>query len=408
MVYRQAIFQKNMDIHNYKGQLERTIVRINESASISEDNKKIILGFKDHLLSDGIGLAKINRYLMDAIKYGLMVDKPFKNANKEDIRKVVAELEQTDLAAETKKGFKVMLRKLYRFIRGFEQKGEYPDEVKWLSIHIPENHRKLPEELLTANEIVAIIQKCHDIRDKALVAALAESGCRVSEIGTMKIKHVSFEEHGARLTVNGKTGMRKILIIHSSPYLQAWINRHPDNTNPESYLWINPVNGRFLCYARIAAILKDAAKKAGIRKRVYPHLLRHSRATELASIMSDASMKHYFGWVQGSKMAGIYIHMSGRETDEAILKASGIEIKKNEAKTAMQPKKCQRCNTINEVTNIYCRICGFILDEQKQKEILIQDLKRREADKLMDDLMEDKEFLRFVLQKIREKEGKAQ
>lgn len=396
-----------MDIHNYKGQLERTVERVGESADISEINKKLILEFKDYLLSEGIGLAKINRYLIDAIKYARILDKPIKKSNKDDVRKAVAEIEQTNLAAETKKGFKIMLRKLYRFIRGIEAKGEYPEEVKWISIHISENHRKLPEELLTQQEIGRIVQKCQTLRDKALIATLAESGCRISEIGTMQIKHVAFEEYGARLTVNGKTGMRKILIINSTPYLQEWINRHPGNTDPESYLWIKGVREP-LGYTRIASILKEAAKKAGINKRVYPHLLRHSRATALASIMSDASMKNYFGWTQGSEMAGIYIHMSGRETDEAILKASGVEVKKTEKKSVLEPKKCMRCNAVNEATNICCKMCGLILDEQKQQEVLMNDIKVEEYNEMMNALIKDKEFWDFIIKKMKDAKEKSQ
>ena len=44
---------------------------------------------------------------------------------------------------------------------------------------------------------------------------LSETGARIGEIGSMKIKHVSFEQYGARLTVKGKTGMRKILLFNS-------------------------------------------------------------------------------------------------------------------------------------------------------------------------------------------------
>ena len=391
-----------MDIHNYKGRLERTLRRIDNSEDISGENKALILKFKDYCISEGIGLAKIERYLCDSKKYAQMLRKNLDKASKEDIRRVIAELEQSVLYAETKKGFKIMLRKFYRFIEGIEEKGVYPERVRWISISIPNNHKKMPEELLTEEEMARMIQKCETLRDKALVATLAASGCRIGEVGTLQIKCVSFEEYGARLTVKGKTGMRKILVINSAPYLQQWINQHPYNDNPESYLWISNDN-KPLCYTRLVAIIKKAARDAGVTKRVYSHLFRHSRATILAANMSDASMKHYLGWTQGSKMAAVYIHMSGRETDEAILRLNGVEIKSEKTKSAMQPKKCQRCNTVNEVTNIYCRMCGFILDEQKQKELLIQDSKRMEADNLMDGLMEDKEFLRFVLQKIREK-----
>ena len=94
--------------------------------------------------------------------------------------------------------------------------------------------------------------------------------------------------------------------------------------------------------------------------------------------------------------------MSGKDTDEAILRANGLEIKKVKIKTAMQPKRCLRCNTLNETTNICCKICGMILDEQKQQEILKQDTKRVETDRLMNELVKDKEFLEIMIRKIKE------
>jgi site-specific recombinase XerC len=202
-----------MDIHNYKRSFERIVERIKESENISEENKNTMLSFKDYLLSENIGTAKIERYLFDLMKYSKMLNKSFESASKIDIRRIVGEINQGNLAEETKKGFKIMLRKLYRFIEGIEEKGKYPERVAWVSIKIQENHKKLPEELLTEEEIKSIIEKCNNLRDRALMSVLSESGCRISEIGTLKVKHISFEEYGARLTVNGKTGMRKIFGI---------------------------------------------------------------------------------------------------------------------------------------------------------------------------------------------------
>jgi len=45
-----------MNIHNYKGRFERTLKRI-DKASISKQNKELILKFKDYYISGGIGLA---------------------------------------------------------------------------------------------------------------------------------------------------------------------------------------------------------------------------------------------------------------------------------------------------------------------------------------------------------------
>ncbi|MDD5191517.1 MAG: tyrosine-type recombinase/integrase [Candidatus Nanoarchaeia archaeon] len=391
-----------MDIHNYKRRLERTTERIKESKDISERNREILLKFKDYCLYNNISLGKIDSYLFYTIKFVFMLKKLIEEATKEDIQRVIAQLNQTDYSEETKVCFKIAIRKLYKMIRGVEEKGEYPPEVKWISTSLAKNHKKLPEELLTQDEIEQIIRSADNLRDKTLLSTLAESGARISEIGTMSIKQVSFEEYGARLTISGKTGTRKILVISSTPYLQEWINRHPLNNNPDANLWYNSSQkNHYLSYARIVAILKEAAKRAGIKKRVYCHLLRHSQATHMASIMTEGQMKPYFGWTQGSKMASVYVHMSGKDVDEAIYRANGVKVEAKEIKNILAPIKCERCNAINEVTNKFCKICGLPLDKKEAESIILRDIKLNEADEFMNRLFKDPEFQELVKRKIK-------
>ena len=111
-----------MDIHNYKRQFERNLERITQDKNISKENKKHIFDFKDYLLSEGIGIARINRYIYELRKLNILLKKSYSKANKADIRKVVATIEQTDLAPETKKCFKILLKKFYRFLRGIDEK----------------------------------------------------------------------------------------------------------------------------------------------------------------------------------------------------------------------------------------------------------------------------------------------
>jgi len=390
-----------MDLYNHQRNYERYLERIKDSKDISRENKTIMFNFRDYLLSEGISIQRIYRYFSDLIKYDRILRKPFNQAKKEDIRKVLAEINQTKLSEESKKSFKILLRKLYKFISGIDEKGVYPEEVRWISISIPNNHKKMPEELLTEEEVMKIIENCNNLRDKTLICCLYESGCRVSEIGTMKIKHISIEQHGARLTVKGKTGMRKILVINSTPYLQEWINHHPSNKDKESYLWVSRYN-KILSYNGIKSILKKAVNRAGIKKRVYLHLLRHSRATFLASTpgMSDSAMKYYFGWTQGSKMATTYIHMSGKDTDRAILMANGIKSEEENKDSKIKPKPCLRCKTSNEVTNRFCKICGFILDKEEANRIIKEEFKRNQADEIMNRLINDSEILELIKKKL--------
>jgi len=388
------------NIHNYERTFDRYIERVSTSEEISPKNKSLILGFKDHLLSIGIGFAKINRYLGDLIKLNRMLKKDFDTATKLDIKAVVSEINQGSLSAETKRCFRIMLRKFYCYLRGYEEKGVYPEEVKWMKMEYGQNQKKLPEELITEEEIKNIVNACTNIRDKALIATLSESGCRVSEIGTMNIKHVSFESQGARLTVRGKTGTRKILVITSAPYLQQWINSHPYNYLHDSPLWYN-YKTEFLSYTRITAILKRAAKNAGVNKRIHPHLLRHSRATQLANIMSDSQMKHYLGWTQSSKMAGIYVHMSGKDTDDAILKVNKIEKIVDVREPLLKPLSCARCNTANPSTNRFCNLCGLVLDPLSAQEILRKEHETSDMSDVLQSLLKDKDVLALLSKKLK-------
>ncbi len=115
-------------------------------------------------------------------------------------------------------------------------------------------------------------------------------------------------------------------------------------------------------YQTFRKIIKRAAEKAGINKRVFPYILRHSRATVLANHLTEALMCEYFGWVQGSDSPRTYVHLSGRDIDRAISRIYGLE--EEEQKDAeVKPKKCPRCGYINASTDIYCGRCGLILDE---------------------------------------------
>lgn len=75
-----------MDIHNYKRQYERQIELLKEDSEILQINKDLALKFNDYLISDGIGVAKVGRYLLDIRKYAKMLKKPFGEADKDDLR----------------------------------------------------------------------------------------------------------------------------------------------------------------------------------------------------------------------------------------------------------------------------------------------------------------------------------
>ena len=187
-----------MNIHNYKRQFERNLERIQESKEISKENKKVIIDFKDYLLSEGIGIARINRFFYELMKYSKMFKKPFTEASKDDIRAIVAEVEQTDLSAETKKCYKIVLKKLYKFIKGIDEEGKYPKEVeerKKLAARFP----KKPNEVFTNCWNCGIVVKLNNTERKSSplrVLRIAECPkCRAYQIDRVDntIKSLEFD-----------------------------------------------------------------------------------------------------------------------------------------------------------------------------------------------------------------------
>ena len=116
--------------------------------------------------------------------------------------------------------------------------------------------------------------------------------------------------------------------------------------------------------------------------------------------MSEATLKQYLGWTQGSKMAAIYVHMSGKDTDEAILRANGIEIEKKPQRQLTQSLNCQRCGTINEMTNRFCKTCSLPLSEEDAQMTITNDTKKMQVADLMGMLLKDPEVLQLLAKKL--------
>ncbi|MCI0564101.1 MAG: hypothetical protein MN733_36965 [Nitrososphaera sp.] len=153
---------------------------------------------------------------------------------------------------------------------------------------------------------------------------------------------------------------------------------------------------------RACFILQRLARVAGIKKRVNPHVFRHSRATYLANHLTEAQMKEYFGWIQASDMAAVYVHLSGRDVDNAVLKVYGITKEQETEKSILTPKTCDRCQLRNPSDNKFCSRCGITLDTETMNQIIKSDLNRNSADSVMERLLGDPKFREFFDEKLKE------
>lgn len=287
----------------------------------------------------------------------------------------------------------------------YQQKVALHKFIKW---HLPniENpitlkapKRKLPDALIDENDIEKLIKACYHPRDAALIAFLYESGCRKGEMLGLVIKSVHFDELGAVVTFpESKTGSRRIKVIWATSYLRTWIESHPRKDNPENPLFCSlRTPDTRLSEVGLHNQLKDIAARADIKKKLYPHLLRHSRATILAKHLTEQEMKTYLGWTQSSEMASVYVHLAGEDIDNSIMHMYGLEIpvrKEGELKVI----SCPRCKRAIPASSSFCSTCGIPLTETMEKQLETEEVDL-EGD-LLEVLSSDKELAAKLLEML--------
>ena len=390
MPYRVASFAKSIESAR-----ERLA-----SQQIPEANRQAIADFTDHCLSDGLSEKRILKYLSTLSNIARRFPVEFNDATRKHVEDLVRDIERADYSDWTKRDFRIALKKFFRWLRGTE---EYPPEVKWLRSTLRNRRAKLPDELLTQDEVRRLIAAAGNARDRAMVAMLYESGCRIGELLSLRIKDLQRHPHGFQVTVKGSKGSRRILLVSCVPYLTAWLNEHPRGQDGEHALWAtSDWRAAQISYGRVRVVIRAIARRAGITKSVNPHNFRHTRATHLANHLTEAQMKAYLGWVQGSDMPSIYVHLSGRDVDNALLRTYGIAVEDGDSRTsALAPRVCGRCNERNPPTNAFCFRCGAVLDERAAQELRKSDIERSEADRIMDRLIQNRDFRTLLERKLK-------
>ncbi|MBS7612227.1 tyrosine-type recombinase/integrase [Candidatus Bathyarchaeota archaeon] len=386
-----------VDIHDYEGRLRLAEKAIHNP--LPKRSRELLEEYEKQLLSEGLSAVRVAKYLYILRRIADMLDKPFEEATVEDIKDLVYRIERGDYSPWTKHDYKVALKRFYKWLKGNNE--EYPPEVKWIKTTLKARDELLPEDLLTEEDVMRLVNAVDSPRDKAFIITLYESGARIGELGSMRMRDVKFEEGYTALTLSGKTGSRRVIVVASTPYLMNWMQNHPLRSKPDAPLWVNmgTVNRyEAMTYPALAKILKVAAEKAGLGKKIHPHKLRHSRATFLASKLTEAQMNQVFGWRQGSKMPSIYVHLSGRDLDEAILGVYGLK-KREETEPKLKPKICPRCSTPNQFDARFCIKCGLALDVKAAMEV---EEARRTTDSIMDLLMKDPGFRELLVKKLAE------
>ena len=372
------------DLNNEFSRLDRS--------DLSAEVKSRIKEFVDDIRLAGLSVNRQYFYAIRLRQIASLIPDTFLNPSEADMKKVLSRLLSGKIGRRVKghnhsgtyseweiENYKSTLKKFY----AWHLKDQNLSCIAWIKTNNHPNKNVKPDNMITEEEIEKLVGVLKNARDKALTYALYDSGCRIGELLTLRNKDIAFDEYGAILSVTGKTGYRKVRVVGNSiSYLREWQNSHPLRDDPNAWFFcgIESENrGKKLEHANVYKFLRKGLKEAKIERRIYPHLFRHTRATILASRVTEAPLEAQMGWVHGSRMTQTYVHLSGRDQDIAILKAYGIAVKEEKPIESQKPSLCPRCKEPNDPKARFCWKCGMILDRSLTEKKLKDEAKEIES-----------------------------
>ena len=264
------------------------------------------------------GLSKntIDNYLLDVEKLCRFLDEhsftvsPLQITEKEiqefiySVSKNVNSRSQARIISGLKSFFSYLLFEDYR--------SDSPMEL----IETPRLGRKLPDTL-SVKDIDALIaaidlSKPEGERNRAIIETLYGCGLRVSELTTLKISDLFFDEGFIKITGKGNKQRFVPIANLTQKYIllyQNVIRAHLSiKKGHEDTLFLNR-RGSALTRAMIFTIIKDLAVKIGLHKTISPHTLRHSFATHLLENGADLRAIQMMLGHESITTTEIYVHL---------------------------------------------------------------------------------------------------
>ena len=259
-----------------------------------------------------------------------LVATPLEDVTGDDVFEWYRQASESGLEAATLLSYAYILRKLVQFswrLRGL------PKLLAWAkSVILFEDlpfgdlirERKRRQDnrdvLVTGAEFETLMVTAKNPRTRAYIAVLADSSGRVGEIMGLRIKDVTIDGDHGELLVEGKTGVRVLPITWSIPYMETWLDAHPDprDSNP---LFCTILGGRVkqVCRGTASSLLTYLCRKAGLR-HITPGMLRHTRLTDYRRKgLPDAQFRKLAGWTPDSRQPARYEHLTGTEHVPACL-----------------------------------------------------------------------------------------
>jgi len=207
------------------------------------------------------------------------------------------------------------LKSFFNFLVFEDYRKDMPMEL----IEVPKLGRKLPDTLSTAeiDSLIAAIDlsTAEGERNRAMLETLYSCGLRVSELVTLKLSDLFFDEGFIKIT--GKGNKQRFVPIGN--FTQKFIELYMTSIRPhlninkghEDTLFLNRW-GRGLTRAMVFTIIRQLAAKINLQKTISPHTFRHSFATHLLENGADLRSIQLMLGHESITTTEIYVHLDRR------------------------------------------------------------------------------------------------
>lgn len=169
----------------------------------------------------------------------------------------------------------------YLAIKALRHYYKFKNQTPPLNLTVPKRPKKMPNYLTEkeATRLLSVADK--ELRTNLIISLLAHTGMRVGELCNLKIDDIDLDE-GVIAIHSGKGDRDRIVIMpeDSTRLVRKYLLVRSEMKSPTRSLLVSR-KGTKLDTSTVQRIVRDAAKKAGISKKVTPHVLRHTFATAI-------------------------------------------------------------------------------------------------------------------------------
>ena len=290
---------------------------------------EISRGYRTHMrLEKHLSDNTIDSYMRDLAQFAhyilRMYDVPPKKVEPEMISNYMSRLYELGREKSSQARALSGIKSFFNYLLLEEVIDSSPAEL----IEAPKSSRPLPDTLST-EEIDRLIGSIEDsttkgLRDRAILEVLYSCGLRVSELCDLKLGDLFFAEGYIR--VIGKGNKQRLVPVSSiaRSRIQLYMDVRQKEKQKEEVLFLNN-RGKKLTRVMIFTIIKQAAQRAGIDKKISPHTFRHSFATHLLEGGANIRQVQELLGHENILTTEIYTHLDDSHLRQTLEEHLGLE-----------------------------------------------------------------------------------